>query len=91
MKILVAESMSYFGLGGAAKACSGLIEGLAQRGHSSAVATIENRQQLAAEGFKPGGERQHDPSRTVVVAQSIITDLPTWSDGVESLLDDPNS
>lgn len=55
MKILLAESMSYFGLGGAGKACSGLIEGLAQRGHSCAVATIENRQRLAAEGFKPGG------------------------------------
>lgn len=131
MKILLAESMSYFGLGGAGKACRGLIEGLAQRGHSCAVVTIENSQQLAAEGFKPGGGKgcfelelggikifsaesaheqwrpmmeglrtfdpdwtlvcehgvlllitaleEHDPSRTVVIAQSIITDLPTES------------
>lgn len=131
MKILLTESMSYFGLGGAGKACRGLIEGLAQRGHSCALVTIENREKLAAEGFKPIGEKNcfelevdgikifaaqsaqeqwrpmikclqtfdpdwtlicehgvlllvtalevHDPSRTVVVAQSIITDLPTES------------
>lgn len=131
MKIVLAESMSYFGLGGAAKACRGLIEGLVQRGHSCAVVTIENRQELAAQGFKLDGEKHcfelefggvkifaaesaqeqwrpmikclrtfdpdwtlvcehgvlllvtalevHDPSRTVVVAQSIITDLPTES------------
>ena len=131
MKILLAESMSYFGLGGAGKACRGLIEGLAQRGHSCAVVTIEDRQRRAKEGLKPDGEKNcfelefhgikifaaesaqeqwrpmikclrtfdpdwtlicehgvlllvtalevHDPSRTVVVAQSIITDLPTES------------
>jgi glycosyltransferase involved in cell wall biosynthesis len=130
MKILLAESMSYFVLGGAGKACRGLIEGLAQRGHSCAVVSIENREQLAAQGFKPGGtkavievelggikifasESGHEqwrpmreairtfdpdwmlicehgvmllisaldahPSRTVVVAQSIITHLPTNS------------
>src|SRR5215212_610680 len=146
MKILFAESASYFGLGGASKAWRGLIEGLAQRGHSCAVVTIENREQLAAEGFKPGGGKgcfelelgtikifaaesaheqwrpmleclrifdpdwtlisergvlllsttleAHDPSRTVVVAQSIITDLPTGSassleDQIRTLLRKP--
>ncbi len=128
MKILLAESMSYFGLGGAGKACRGLVEGFAQRGHSCAVVSIENREQLEAQGFKPGGSKrvievelggikifasesgqeqwrpmreairtfdpdwmlicEHGvmlligaldahPSRTVVVAQSIITHLPT--------------
>lgn len=137
MKILLAKSMSYFGLGGAGKACRGLIEGLAQRGHSCAVVTIENRQQLTAEGFTPSAAKgcfeleldgikifssesaheqwrpmmeclrtfdpdwtlvcehgllllitaleNHDPARTVVVAQSIITDLPT--DSIDSLKD----
>lgn len=137
MKILLAKSMSYFGLGGAGKACRGLIEGLAQRGHSCAVVTIENREQLAAEGFKQSAAKgcyeleldgikifssesaheqwrpmmeclrtfdpdwtlvcehgllllitaleNHDPARTVVVAQSIITDLPT--DSIDSLKD----
>lgn len=131
MKILLTESMSYFGLGGAGKACRGLIEGLAQRGHTCAIVTIENREKLVAEGFEPIGEKNcfelevggikifaadsaqeqwrpmikclqtfdpdwtlvcehgvlllvtalevHHPSRTVVVAQSIITDLPTES------------
>ena len=130
MKILLAQSMSYFVLGGASKACRGLVEGLTQRGHSCAVVTIENREQLAAEGFKPGrtkgvfelelggikifaSESAHEqwrpmreamrtfdpdwtlvsehgvmllisaleanPSRTVVVAHSIITHLPTQS------------
>ena len=130
MKILLAESMSYFVLGGASKACRGLIEGLAQRGHSCAVVSIDNRQQLEAQGLKPtmakgvvqvelGGIKifasetleeqwrpmaeairtfdpdwmlicEHGvlllisaldahPSRTVVVAQSIITHLPTGS------------
>lgn len=131
MKILLAESMSYFGLGGAAKACKGLVEGFAQRGHSCAVVSIENRQQLEAQGFKPvvaksvlevqiddgvkifaseSGQEQWrpmreairtfdpdwmlvnehgvmllisaldaNPSRTVVIAQSIITNLPTKS------------
>jgi glycosyltransferase involved in cell wall biosynthesis len=128
MKILLAESMTYFGLGGAGKACRGLMEGFAQRGHSCAVVSIENQQKLAAEGFKPGRAkgvyeldfggikifasetekdqwrpmmealRTFDPdwvlvcehrvlllisaldthaSRTVVVAQSVITDLST--------------
>lgn len=137
MKILLAKSMSYFGLGGAGKACRGLIEGLAQRGHSCAVVTIESREQLAQEGFKLGAAKgcfeleldgikifssasaheqwrpmmeclrtfdpdwtlvcehgllllitaleNHDPGRTVVVAQSIITDLPT--DSIDSLKD----
>lgn len=132
MKILMAESMSYFGLGGAGKATRGLIEGLARRGHSCAVVCVESRQELAAQGFKLRGadggaelERdgvkifaaqsaqgqsellkqclrafdpdwtlinehgvlllataleEHDPSRTVVVAQSIITHLPTEAD-----------
>jgi glycosyltransferase involved in cell wall biosynthesis len=131
MKILLAESMSYFVLGGAGKACRGLVEGLAQRGHSCAVVSIEDRQQLAAQGFKPSRTQgvfklerdgiqiyasenaqeqwrpmreclrtfdpdwtlvcehgvmllgtavdQHDPARTVLVAQSIITHLPTES------------
>jgi glycosyltransferase involved in cell wall biosynthesis len=130
MKILLGESMSYFGLGGASKACRGLIEGLTQRGHSCAVVSIENREKLAAENFKPsdvkgvmeldhggirifasGSEREQwramrealrafepdwtlinehgvmllvsalekRPSRTVVIAQSIITHLPTES------------
>ena len=131
MKILLAESMSYFGLGGAGKACRGLIEGFAKRGHSCAVVTIESRKELEAQGFKPGRGKgvfqlelggikifsaesaneqwrplleclrmfdpdwtlvcehgvlllataleAHDPSRTVVVAQSIITNLPTES------------
>lgn len=137
MKILLAKSMSYFGLGGAGKACRGLIEGLAQRGHSCAVVTIEGREQLTEEGFKPSTAKgcfelerdgikifssesaheqwrpmmeclrtfdpdwtlvcehgllllitaleNHDPARTVVVAQSIITDLPT--DSIDSLKD----
>lgn len=130
MKILLAESMSYFGLGGASKAGRGLIEDLAQMGHSCAVVSIENRHKLAAEGYKPGGAKgvieldlrgikifasesgqeqwrpireairtfdpdwmlisehgvlllmsalEAHPSRTVVVAQSIITHLPTQS------------
>jgi hypothetical protein len=40
MRILLAESMSYFDLGGAAKACRGLIEGLSQSGHSCVVVTL---------------------------------------------------
>lgn len=131
MKILLAESMSYFGLGGAAKACKGLVEGFAQRGHSCAVVSIESRQQLEAQGLTPvaakgvievqiddgvkifASESGHEewrpmreairtfdpdwmlvnehgvmllisaldanPSRTVVIAQSIITNLPTKS------------
>ena len=130
MKILLAESMSYFGLGGAGKACRGLVEDLAQRGHSCAVVSIEDQQQLTAEGFKSGEAKgvfelklgsikifasesaqeqwrpmrealrtfdpdwalicehgvmllmsalETHPSRTVVIAQSIITHLPTES------------
>ncbi len=52
MKILLAESMSYFGLGGAAKVCREMIEGLAQRGHSCAVVSIED---VTTRGFKFGG------------------------------------
>ncbi len=52
MKILLAESMSYFGLGGAAKVCRAMIEGLAQRGHSCAVVSIED---VTTRGFKLGG------------------------------------
>ena len=129
MKILIAESMSYFVLGGAGKACRGLIEGLAHRGHSCAVVSIENHNDIVKHGFKPGGAKgvfelerdgvkifaaesmqeqwrpmahclrtfdpdwtlvcehgvlllttalqEHDPARTVLVAQSIITHLPT--------------
>ena len=132
MKILLAESMSYFSLGGASKATRGLIEGLTREGHTCAVVSIENPDELAARGFKPdwakgwaeleqGGVRifaagkdreqwrpmveclkvfdpdwtlvcehgallltialeEHDPARTVLVSQSIITHLPTESD-----------
>lgn len=143
MKILLAQSMSYFGLGGAGKATRGLIEGLAQRGHSCAVVSVENRRELAAQGFRPDGAKgraeiepggskvfvarsaqeqsallkeclrafdpdwtlinehgvlllataleEHDPGRIVVVAQSIITHLPTepaadLEDSIRSLL-----
>ncbi len=54
MKILIAISMSYFDLGGASKACRGLIEALAQRGHSCAVVSIETPQEMVAQGFKLG-------------------------------------
>jgi glycosyltransferase involved in cell wall biosynthesis len=54
MKILIAASMSYFDLGGAAKACRGLIEGFAQRGHSCAVVSIESREEMAGRGFTRG-------------------------------------
>jgi glycosyltransferase involved in cell wall biosynthesis len=132
MKILLAESMSYFGLGGAGKATRGLVEGLARRGHSCVVVSVESRHELAAQGFKLRGaeggaelERdgvkifaarsaqeqsdllkqrlrafdpdwtlinehgvlllataleEHDPSRVVIIAQSIITHLPTEAD-----------
>jgi hypothetical protein len=135
MKILLAQSMSYFSLGGASKACRGLIDGLAQRGHSCAIVMIDNREQLEAEGFKPGRSKgcfelelggikmfaaesaheqwrpmmeclrtfdpdwtlvsengvmllstaleAHDPARTVVIVQSIITDLPTGASALE--------
>jgi glycosyltransferase involved in cell wall biosynthesis len=128
MKILLAESMSYFVLGGAGKATRGLMEGLAERGHTCAVVSVESRQELSAQGFKPGAKggaelerdgvkifaagsaqeqaallqqclrdfdpdwtlicehgvlllatalEEHDPSRVILVAQSIITHLPT--------------
>lgn len=131
MKILLAESMSYFGLGGAGKATRGLVEGLARRGHSCVVVSIESRQELVAQGFKLRGEggaelerdgvkifaarsaqeqsdllkqclrafdpdwtlinehgvlllatalEEHDPSHVVIIAQSIITHLPTEAD-----------
>ena len=54
MRILLAESFSYFGLGGAAKVCRELIQGLAQRGHSCAVVSIEDRHEMAVKGFQPG-------------------------------------
>jgi glycosyltransferase involved in cell wall biosynthesis len=53
MKILIAESMSYFDLGGAAKACRGLVEALAQQGHACAVVSVENPQEMVAQGFRP--------------------------------------
>ncbi len=132
MKILLAESMSYFGLGGAGKAIRGLAEGLARRGHSCVAVSLESRRELAARGLKLRGAKggadlerdgveifvagsaqeqssllterlrdfdpdwtlvnehgilllataleEHDPARTVVVAQSIITHLPTEGD-----------
>ncbi|HEX5709697.1 MAG TPA: glycosyltransferase family 4 protein [Pyrinomonadaceae bacterium] len=132
MKILLAESMSYFSLGGASKATRGLIEGLTRKGHSCAVVSIENFDELAAQGFEVDGAKgwaelerdgvkifaarngqdqwramveclqvfdpdwtlvsehgvllltialeEHDPARTVLVSQSIITHLPTESD-----------
>jgi hypothetical protein len=46
--------MSYFGLGGAAKVCRELIQGLAQRGHSCAVVSTEDRHDMAFKGFQPG-------------------------------------
>jgi glycosyltransferase involved in cell wall biosynthesis len=54
MKILLAESMSYFTLGGASKVDRELIEGLARQGHSCAAVSMEDRQELTARGFKPG-------------------------------------
>ena len=132
MKILLAENMSYFGLGGAGKATRGLVEGLARKGHCCAVVSLESRRELAARGFKLCGAKggadlerdgvkifvagsaqeqssllkeclhafdpdwtlvcehgilllataleEHDPARTVIVAQSIITHLPTEAD-----------
>lgn len=132
MKILLAESMSYLGLGGAGKATRGLVEGLAQRGHDCVAVSVEKPGELAAHGFRLRGAKrgaelerggvkifaargpqeqsellkeclgafdpdwtlvcehgvlllataleEHDPSRTVLVAQSIITHLPTEAD-----------
>lgn len=132
MKILLAESMSYFSLGGASKATRGLIEGLTLKGHDCAVVSIENPGELAAQGFELDWSKgwaelerdgvrifaaenaqgqwrpmveclkvfdpdwtlvcehgvmlltialeEHDPARTVIVSQSIITHLPTESD-----------
>ena len=57
MKILLAGNMSYFGLGGATTAYRGLIESFAQRGHSCAFVSFENREKLASEGFKPGSAK----------------------------------
>jgi glycosyltransferase involved in cell wall biosynthesis len=131
MKILVAESMSYFNLGGAAKVCRELIEGLAKRGHSCAVVSFEDRQDMTTRGFKLGGAtgvsvleqggikifasesanqqwrpmqeclrifdpdwtlicehgilllstalEEYDPSRTILLVQSTITNIPTES------------
>ena len=131
MKILLAESMSYLAMGGAAKVSRKLLEGLAQLGHACAVVSIEERQDAITRGFKPGGTKgvsvseqggikifasesahqqwrpmreslrtfnpdwtlisehgvlllsttleEYDPSRTLVLAQSTITHLPTES------------
>ena len=54
MKIVLGLGMSYFGLGGAAKVCQELIQGLAQRGHSCAVVSAEDRHDMAVKGFQPG-------------------------------------
>ena len=133
MRILLAESFSYFGLGGAAKVCRELIQGLAQQGHSCAVVSIEDRHEIAAaKGLQPGNTpgvtrfeadgiqifasdkdkdqwrpmseclrtfkpdwvlisevgvlllaiaQEYDPSRIVLVVQSIITHMPTESSG----------
>ncbi|HJP95520.1 MAG TPA: glycosyltransferase family 4 protein [Pyrinomonadaceae bacterium] len=54
MKILLAESYSYFALGGASKVDRELIQGLAQKGHSCAAVSIEDPQEITARGFKPG-------------------------------------
>jgi glycosyltransferase involved in cell wall biosynthesis len=54
MRILLAESSSYFGLGGAAKACRELIQGLAHLGHSCAVVSLEDRSEMAVKGFQFG-------------------------------------
>ena len=55
MKILVAQSMSYFGLGGASKANRAVIEGLARRGHSCTVLSVESHRDTAAQGFRVVG------------------------------------
>ena len=54
MRILLGLSMSYFGLGGAAKVCRELIQSLAQRGHSCAVVSAEDRHEMAVKGFRLG-------------------------------------
>lgn len=54
MRIVLGLGMSYFGLGGAAKVCRELIQGLAQQGHTCAVVSAEDRNQMAAKGFRPG-------------------------------------
>jgi glycosyltransferase involved in cell wall biosynthesis len=54
MRILLAESFSYFGLGGAAKVCRELIQGLAQQGHSCAVVSVEDRDELPVKDLQPG-------------------------------------
>ena len=54
MRILLAESFSYFGLGGAAKVCRELIQGLAQQGHSCAVVSVEDRHEIAVKDLQPG-------------------------------------
>jgi glycosyltransferase involved in cell wall biosynthesis len=54
MRIVLGLSMSYFGLGGAAKVCRELIQGLAQRGHSCAVVSAEDSHEMAVKGFQPG-------------------------------------
>ena len=55
MKMLLGESFSYFALGGAAKVCRELIEGLAEQGHSCTAVSIEDPEQLNALGFKATG------------------------------------
>jgi glycosyltransferase involved in cell wall biosynthesis len=47
--------MSYFGFGGASKVSRELIQGLAQRGHACAVVSVEERHEMEAKGFQPGG------------------------------------
>ena len=55
MKIVLGLGMSYFGLSGAAKVCRELIQGLAQRGHTCAVVSTEDSNDMAVKGFQPGG------------------------------------
>jgi len=54
MRIVIGLSMSYFDLSGAAKVNRELIQGLAQRGHSCAVVSTEDRHDMAIKGFQPG-------------------------------------
>jgi glycosyltransferase involved in cell wall biosynthesis len=137
MKILMAQGMSYFGLGGASKANRGLLQALAAAGHSCTVISTENRRDLATRGFRYNAETrvaelerdgikvfsaltnwdqsalltkcirelkpdwtlvseqgilllqtalETDPSRVILIAHSIIANLPTADDHMRTVL-----
>lgn len=137
MKILMAQGMSYFGLGGASKANRGLVQTFVAAGHSCTVISTENRRDLAARGFTYNAETraaelQSDgikvfsaltnwdqsalltkcirelepdwtlvseqgilllqtaleiaPSRVVLIAHSIVTNLPTADDNMKTVI-----